>query len=84
MTPTFLKDKGQYSTKETEDNKTSLYVQDETLMERLNNLPAFGHKIPISLARIASDILIVVAAMSNFHPPWTNLLSNFHILYSLL
>ena len=81
MTPKFLKDKGQFSKKETEDNKTSLRkwfmctslcIQVETLMGRLINLSVFDHKIPISLAPIASDILIVVAAMSNFHPPWTN------------
>lgn len=72
VTPKFLKDKGQFSTKETEDNKTSLCVQVETRMEPLNNWPVFYHKIPISLAPIASDILIVVAAMSNFHPPLTN------------
>lgn len=52
VTPKFLKDKGQFSTKETEDNKTSLCVQVETLMEPLNNWPVFYHKIPISLAPI--------------------------------
>ena len=41
-------------------------------MERLKNWHVFDHKIPISLAPIASDILIVVAARSNFHPPLIN------------
>ena len=74
VTPNFLTDKGQFSTKETEHNKriASLHVHVERLMERRKNWHVFDHEIPISLAPIASDILIVVAAMSNFHPPLIN------------
>ena len=71
VTPKFLKDKRQFSTKETEHNKTiaSLCVHVERLMERIKNWHIFDRKIPISMAPVASDILIVVAALSNFLPP---------------
>ena len=71
VTPKFLKDKRQFSTKETEHNKTiaSLRVHVERLMERIKNWHIFDRKIPISMAPVASDILIVVAALSNFLPP---------------
>ena len=71
VTPKFLKDKSQFSTKETEHNKTiaSLRVHVERLMERIKNWHIFDRKIPISMAPVASDILIVVAALSNFLPP---------------
>lgn len=69
--PNFLKDKKQFSTKETEHNKTiaSLRVHVERLMERIKNWHIFYRKIPISMSPVASDILIVVAALSNFLPP---------------
>ena len=71
VTPKFLKDKRQFSTKETEHNKTiaSLRVHVERLRERIKNWHIFDRKIPISMAPVASDILIVVAALSNFLPP---------------
>lgn len=74
VTPCFLKAKSQFSTKETEHNKTiaSLRVHVERLMERLKNCHIFDHKIPISLAPIASDLLIVIAGLSDFHPPLIN------------
>ena len=72
--PAFLKAKKQFSAEQSEHNKTvaSMRVHVERLMERIKNWHIFDHKIPISLAPIASDILIVVAALSNFHPPLIN------------
>ena len=37
-------------------------------MERIKNWHIFGHKIPITLALIAADMLVVVCALSNVQP----------------
>ena len=71
--PTFDK-KVHCSSKET-NHKTvvaSLWVHVEQLMERIKNWHIFDRKIPITLAPIASDMLFVVCALSNFHPPLIN------------
>lgn len=72
--PTFLDKKVQFSSKETNHNKVvaSLRVHVERLMERIKNWHIFDRKIPITLAPIASDMLVVVSALTNFHPPLIN------------
>ena len=72
--PTFLDKKVQFSSKETKHNKVvaSLRVHVERLMERIKNWHIFDRKIPITLAPIASDMLVVVSALTNFHPPLIN------------
>ena len=69
--PAFLKQNKQFTTQQGEHNKTvaGLRVHVERLMERLKNWHVFDHRIPISLHTFASDMLIVVTALSNFHPP---------------
>lgn len=72
--PAFLKGTKQFSKEQTEHNKkvASLRIHVERLMERIKNWHIFDHKIPITLSPIASDILVVVGALSNFHPPLIN------------
>lgn len=72
--PVFLKGSSQFSKKDSEHNKkvASLRIHVERLMERLKNWHIFDHRIPIVLTPIASDILIVVCALSNFLPPLIN------------
>lgn len=72
--PAFLKGTKQFSKEQTEHNKkvASLRIHVERLMERIKNWHIFYHKIPITLSPIASDILVVVGALSNFHPPLIN------------
>lgn len=72
--PKFLEQKIQFSTNETNHNKVvaSLRVHVERLMERIKNWHIFDHKIPITIAPIASDMLVVVCALSNFQPPLIN------------
>ena len=72
--PTFLDKKVQFSKEETNHNKVvaSLRVHVERLMERIKNWHIFDRKIPITLAPIASDMLVVVCALSNFQPPLIN------------
>lgn len=69
--PTFLTKKRQFSKDETNHNKivASLRVHVERLMERIKNWHIFDHRIPITLAPVASDMLVVVCALSNFQPP---------------
>lgn len=57
--PAFLDKKIQFFKEETNHNK----------VERIENWHIFDHKIPITVAPIASDMLIVVCALSNFLPP---------------
>ena len=68
--PTFFDKKLQFSSKETNHKKVvaSLRVH----VERIKNWHVFDRKIPITLAPIASDMLVVVSALSNFHPPLIN------------
>ena len=74
VTPAFLKGSHQFSKSDTEYNKkvASLRIHVERLMERIKNWHIFDHRIPVVLSPIASDILIVVCALSNFHPPLIN------------
>ena len=72
--PTVLDKKVQFSSKETNHNKVvaSFRVHVERLMERIKNWHIFDRRIPITLAPIASDMLVVVSALTNFHPPLIN------------
>ena len=72
--PAFLVKDTQFSKEETNHNKivASLRVHVERLMERIKNWHIFDHRIPITLAPIASDMLFVVAGLSNFYPPLIN------------
>lgn len=69
--PAFLKGKNQFSKEETEKNKkvASLRVHVERCMERLKNWHILDRTIPVSLAPLASDMFIVIASLTNFHPP---------------
>ena len=69
--PHFLKAKQQFTKEEAEHNRkiASLRIHVERYMERLKNWHFFDRPIPISLSDIASDIWVVVACLSNFHPP---------------
>ena len=69
--PPFLKAKQQFTKEEAEHNRkiASLRIHVERYMERLKNWHFFDRRIPISLSDIASDIWVVVACLSNFHPP---------------
>jgi hypothetical protein len=69
--PAFLKGKTQFSVEESNKNKAiaSLRIHVERLMERLKNWHILDRKIPISMAPFASDIMIVIGALSNFLPP---------------
>ena len=68
--PAFLKGKQQFSKEEGEKNKkvASLRVHVERCMERIKNWHILDKAIPVSLTGIASDIFIVIAALTNFHP----------------
>ena len=69
--PAFLKGKKQFSKEEAEKNKkvASLRVHVERCMERLKNWHILDRTIPVSMAPLASDMFIVIAALTNFHPP---------------
>ncbi|XP_015770603.1 PREDICTED: uncharacterized protein LOC107349020 [Acropora digitifera] len=69
--PVFLKGKQQFSKEEVEKNKkvASLRVHVERCMERIKNWHILDRPIPVCLAGVASDIFIVIAALTNFHPP---------------
>jgi hypothetical protein len=72
--PHMLKGIKQFSKEQTEHNKkvASLRIHVERVMERIKNWHIFDHRIPICSSALASDILIVVCALSNFHPPLIN------------
>lgn len=72
--PALLDKKVQFSKEETNHNKVvaSLRVHVERLMERIKNWHIFDHKIPITLAPSASDMIVVVCALSNFQTPLIN------------
>ena len=69
--PAFLKGRKQFSKAETAKNKkvACLRVHIERCMERIKNYHILDSKIPISIAPFASDIFIVIAALTNFQPP---------------
>ena len=70
-TPVFLKSRKQFMKEEAEKNKkvACLRVHVERCMERIKNWHILDAKIPITLAPFASDIFIVISALTNFQPP---------------
>ena len=64
----------QFSKEETEHNKkvASLRIHVERTMERIKNWHIFDRRIPVVSSQLASDMLIVVCGLSNFHPPLIN------------
>lgn len=67
--PSFLKARKQLTIQEAEHNKrvASLRVLVERCMERIKNWHIFDRRIPITLAPISSDIIIVLSAFTNFY-----------------
>ena len=54
-----------------EHNKkiASLRIHVERCIERMKNWHIFDKRVPITLAPIASDMFIVIGALTNFLPP---------------
>ena len=69
--PSFLKGKTQFSEEEMAHNKkvASLRIHVERCIERMKNWHIFDSRIPITLAPIASDMFIIIGALTNFLPP---------------
>lgn len=69
--PGLLKKDSQFSIAQSTKNKTiaSVRVHVERLMERIKNWHILDRRIPISMSPYASDIVIVICALSNFLPP---------------
>lgn len=69
--PSFLKGKTQFSKEEMEHNKkiASLRIHVERCIERMKNWHMFDSRIPITLAPVASDMFIIIGALTNFLPP---------------
>ena len=69
--PAFLKGKMQFSKEQTEHNKkiASLRIHVERAIERIKNWHIFDSRLPICLAPVASEIFVVVGALTNFQPP---------------
>ena len=69
--PSFLKARKQFTKEEAEHNKrvACLRVHVERCMERIKNWHILDRRIPITLAPISSDIIIVLSAFTNFLPP---------------
>ncbi|XP_031560763.1 uncharacterized protein LOC116296808 [Actinia tenebrosa] len=69
--PEYLKKDTQFTIDQSIKNKTiaSLKVHVERFMERIKNWHIIDKRIPISMAPYASDIVIVICALSNFLPP---------------
>ncbi|XP_046864361.1 uncharacterized protein LOC124458378 [Xenia sp. Carnegie-2017] len=69
--PSFLQKKTQFTQEEINKNKAipSLRIHVERQMERLKNWHILDRKIPITMAPLASDALVVIAALANFLPP---------------
>ena len=69
--PSFLKSNTQFTEAETNNNKAiaSLRIHVEREMERLKNWHILDRKIPITMAPYASDMVVAIAASSNFLPP---------------
>ena len=69
--PSFLKGKTQFSREEMEHNKkiASLRIHMERCVEQIKNWHIFDSRIPITLTPIASDMFIIVGALTNFLPP---------------
>ena len=77
--PAFLKGRKQFSKEEAAKNKkvACLRVHVERCMERIKNWHILDSKTPISLAPFASDIFIVIAALTNFQVSHFNLFQVF-------
>ena len=77
--PAFLKGRKQFSKEEAAKNKkvACLRVHVERCMERIKNWHILDSKTPISLAPFASDISIVIAALTNFQVSHFNLFQVF-------
>ena len=69
--PSFLKSNTQFTEAEINNNKAiaSLRIHVEREMERLKNWHILDRKIPITMAPYASDMVVAIAALSNFLPP---------------
>ena len=69
--PAVLKGKTQFSVEESTKNKAiaSLRIHVERMMERFKNWHVLDRKVSISMAPFASDMIIVISALSNFLPP---------------
>ena len=69
--PSFLNGKTQFSREEMEHNKkiASLRIHVERCIERMKNWQIFDKRLPLTLAPIASDMFIVIGALTNFLPP---------------
>ena len=69
--PNFLKARKQFTKEEAQHNKrvACLRVHVERCMERIKNWHILDRKMPITLAPISSDIIIVLSAFTNFLPP---------------
>ena len=69
--PAFLKARKQFSKEEAEQNKkvACLRVHVERCMERIKNWHILDRKIPVTLSPLASDMIIVLSAFTNFLPP---------------
>ena len=69
--PSFLKSNTQFTEAETNNNKAiaSLRIHVEREMERLKNWHILDRKIPLTMAPYASDMVVAIAALSNFLPP---------------
>ena len=69
--PAFLKARKQFSKEEAEQNKkvACLRVHVERCMERIKNWHILDRRIPVTLSPLASDMIIVLSAFTNFLPP---------------
>ena len=69
--PAFLSGRKQFSKEDTATNKkvACLRVHVERCVERIKNWHILDCRIPVSLGPFASDIFIVIAALTNFQPP---------------
>ena len=69
--PAFLSGRKQFSKEDTATNKkvACLRVQVERCVERIKNWHILDCRIPVSPGPFASDIFIVIAALTNFQPP---------------
>ena len=69
--PKFLQGKKQFSKEEAAHNKkvAKLRVHVERCMERIKNWHILDRKLTITSASMASDVVVVLSAFTNFLPP---------------
>ena len=69
--PKFLQGKKQFNKEEAAHNKkvASLRVHVERCMERIKNWHILDRKLTVPSASLASDIVVVLSAFTNFLPP---------------